>query len=249
MLHESQTIPKPKFELFVGAKIGRLTIIGERVRYKETFKHPCRCICGKEVLIIQQNLRTGKAQSCGCRAIEGRTKHGHRISGKRDPEYYTWVSMKDRCLNPRNKQYANYGGRGISVCEEWVASYEEFLNAVGRRPSNKHSLDRYPNNDGNYEPGNVRWATQTEQARNRRNNVLIAFRDQAKCLMDWCREFNLPFPVVRVRLSELGWTIEAALTTPIDAVNRSDSSRKSWITRKANLAKLKESEVTTDVNS
>src|SRR5262245_10496757 len=83
------------------------------------------------------------------------------------PEYQAWNSAKQRCTNPNDGSYSRYGGRGIRMCDEWVNSFEAFYNYIGPRPSSNHSLDRYPNNDGNYEPGNCRWATKSEQAKNR----------------------------------------------------------------------------------
>ncbi len=95
-------------------------------------------------------------------------KHGHTSRTSRTPTYFSWQAMKMRCLNPRHKKFYLYGGRGISVCERWLESFDNFLSDMGERPDGK-TLDRYPNKDGNYEPGNCRWATQTEQLSNRRS--------------------------------------------------------------------------------
>lgn len=93
------------------------------------------------------------------------TTHGHASNGKDTPEYRAWCAAKNRCRNTKDAAYSNYGGRGIECRFE---TFAEFLDAVGLRPSDKHSLDRYPDNDGHYEKGNVRWATRTEQNSNRR---------------------------------------------------------------------------------
>lgn len=98
-------------------------------------------------------------------------KRGKKIDGylaRKHPNYMTWARLKSRCNNKNNKSYKNYGGRGIKVCERWLNSFENFCHDMGVRPSLKHSIDRYPNNDGNYEPKNCRWATATQQALNRR---------------------------------------------------------------------------------
>jgi hypothetical protein len=98
----------------------------------------------------------------------GNTKHGYGSRWTRNPTYQAWLNMKKRCTKPNCKDWEYYGGRGIKVCERWLHSFENFLEDVGERPEGR-SLDRYPNNDGNYEPGNVRWATRSEQMSNRRS--------------------------------------------------------------------------------
>lgn len=102
----------------------------------------------------------------------------------RTPEYAAWVNMKERCGNPKLRDYHRYGGRGIRVCDRWNDSYEAFLSDMGRRPSPSHSLDRYPNSDGNYEPGNCRWATRIEQARNKSDNRRVIVNGAAVCITE-----------------------------------------------------------------
>ena len=114
-----------------------------------------------------QSVRNGWSKSCGCYQHEVQTKHGMWKS----TEYRVWAGMKQRCHNPACKHFLRYGGRGISVCQRWRDSFQDFLADVGRRPSMRHSLDRWPNNDGNYEPGNTRWATREEQRANTRSVI------------------------------------------------------------------------------
>jgi lambda repressor-like predicted transcriptional regulator len=132
----------------------------------------------------------------------------------RTAEYRAWKQMYDRCYNKKNKMYADYGGRGIGVHPSWVGAgtFELFFAEVGRRPSGKHSLDRR-DNDKDYEPGNVRWATKEEQARNKRNNVMLSYAGTTQCLAEWARCAGLDAETLSSRL-EKGWPLEQALLTP-----------------------------------
>jgi hypothetical protein len=133
----------------------------------------CSCDCGATTVVPAGSLRSGHTKSCGCfqreQVRERHTKHGHSSGGARQdsPTYMSWIAMKSRCFNPNRKKYIEYGGRGITVCDRWKDSFANFLSDVGERPLGK-TLDRYPNNDGNYEPSNTRWATSSEQMSNRR---------------------------------------------------------------------------------
>lgn len=123
----------------------------------------CRCVCGATSEILSTSLFNGNTKSCGCLKIESQTTHGR----SQTPEYRTWAHMHQRCTNPKHKRFADWGGRGIKVCDRWQ-SFEAFLEDMGERPSAGHSIDR-ENNDGNYEPGNCRWATRSQQQSNKRS--------------------------------------------------------------------------------
>jgi len=135
-----------------------------------------RCICGREDDILGQALRDGKANQCkDCRAKEfilRGTTHGQARQGKITTEFRIWTGMIDRCTNPRSDHWKWYGERGIQICDRWKNSFESFFADMGPRPKGL-SLDRFPNNDGNYEPGNCRWATPKEQIANQRKHGLI----------------------------------------------------------------------------
>lgn len=151
-----------------GQTFGKLTVIGrDESRKGVEARWRCACICGGSTTTTGSNLRRGRTTSCGCAVADfnrrTRTTHGAR----RTPEYEIWCSMIKRCENPNHHAYSRYGGRGISVHPEWRADFAAFLRDVGSRPSPDLSLDRI-DNDGNYEPGNVRWATAKQQANNRR---------------------------------------------------------------------------------
>jgi len=160
-----------------GRRFGRILVIcrdgSDRQGYATWV---CRCDCGRTTVCIGRKLRAGRVRSCGCLRREG-TKRRHGMKYTR--EYAAWKSMKDRCLNPQNKDWAYYGGRGITVCQEWRDSFEAFFAHIGPRISPKHSIDRI-DNDGDYVPGNIRWATGRQQCLNRRrrnaNGVLVPAR-------------------------------------------------------------------------
>lgn len=139
----------------------RLIQISERVGRYARF----RCECGTEKDMYFYDVLTGHTKSCGCYNIDKLTKHGMHKS----PEYQCWGDMKDRCFNEKNPHYKDYGGRGITVFPEWVASFESFYKYIGERPSNKYSIERVDNDKG-YEPSNVKWATRSEQVLNRRKS-------------------------------------------------------------------------------
>lgn len=141
--------------------------------------------------------------------------HGGASSGK-TPTYRCWLGIKKRCCNLKEPAYYKYGGRGIIVCERWINSFENFLADVGERPSSLHSLDRI-DNDGNYEPGNVRWATSSEQARNRRSNHILSVGGVEKPMIEWCEQYKARYDRVIQRI-RLGWTPYLALTMPPDNV-------------------------------
>lgn len=153
--------------------------------------------------------------SCGCigRPVPTRSKEKH---GKRwTPEYSAWLGMIGRCTNQKDASYQYYGDRGITVCDRWLNSFQSFYEDMGDRPSSDMSLDRFPNVDGNYEPGNVRWATDHQQRLNQRRSKKYAFRDQELYLIEWCKFLNIPKNTLCNRLIMRKWTVEEALTTPL----------------------------------
>lgn len=175
-----------------GKSFGRLTVVhvshlAFRGPYRKRWMYfwKCQCKCGKEIVTDGGSLRSGSSQSCGCLLRDAITKHGL----SKHPLYQTWKGMKDRCSKTTSVSYPGYGGRGISVCERWQ-SLHHFVSDMGERPSPDHSLDRI-NNDGNYEPGNVRWAIKKEQGQNTRFNVNITHDGKTLCLTEWARELGV----------------------------------------------------------
>ena len=173
------------------------------------------CDCGVAKFVDSWSLRTGKVKSCGCYGrlarIKANTKHGHHRRGKTTSEYSTWANMLARCFDSKHKDFHLYGGRGITVCDAWK-DFSTFLAAVGSKP-NGHTLDRV-NVDVGYEPGNVRWATNKEQARNKRNNRVLEHNGKSMCVADWVDETGLSSSLIINRIEYLGWSVEKTLSTP-----------------------------------
>lgn len=176
----------------------------------------CACDCGVQKEIDSNVLRQGDTLSCGCyrsemksRMIrEIRTTHGR----SRSSIYSIWCKMRERCKNPKESSFSRYGGRGISVCERWDSSFENFLSDVGERPKGK-TLDRI-DNSGNYEPSNCRWATPKEQAWNTRRNRYFEADGETLILSEWAKRLGTSTDTIDLRL-KAGWPVEQALTHPI----------------------------------
>lgn len=191
----------------IGRTYGQLTITGVisaeqrpsrdsgRKRNRRRYVYEARCSCGK-VLAVRDNRLTGDKAKRACPrcAMVAARQHPSQL-----PKYTleekrlasTWRKMIDRCTNPKNPQYQNYGGRGIQVCEAWRQSLPAFAAHIGPRPSRAHTLDR-DDNDGHYEPGNVRWATPHVQANNKRSNVTYRWEGEEHTLAEWARLIDKP---------------------------------------------------------
>jgi len=201
----------------IGSHFERWTVVSFSHKRGEHIYWNCRCECGAIRPVRQRLLKNGKSRSCGClqkevarKLAESRTTHGKTDT----PEYETWQHIIDRCFNPKNKQYKDYGGRGISMDSGWRKSFPDFLAAVGPRPSAGYSIDRYPDNNGDYYPGNVRWATATEQNRNRRSNHVLEFDGQKRTMSEWAGILGINLQTLASRLNLMKWPVDKALTLP-----------------------------------
>ncbi len=192
-----------------GRRFGRWVVVALASSRSQKRLWLCRCDCGEERVVRGDHLNSGASQSCGCLVpllmATIKTTHGKC----RTSEYRIWESMIARCTKPHVREYRWYGERGIAVCDRWLASFEAFLSDMGERPTGK-SLDRYPDNNGNYEPGNCRWATPKEQVYNSRT-VMRAVAGYPS-LAEAARANGLKVRTVRARL-ERGWSAEEAVTT------------------------------------
>jgi hypothetical protein len=201
-----------------GEKYGRLTVL-EHVPNSPGAKDTnarwlCRCDCGTTKVVYGQDLGRGKVVSCGCWNAEKRVKHGMSHTHV----YDVWSLMRDRCNNPNNPSYHNYGGRGIRVCERWN-SFNDFLADMGERPDG-YEIDR-KNNDGNYEPSNCQWISRQRNLNNKRNNRLLELNGQTHTIAEWSRITGLSWLTIRQRL-RYGWTVERTLTEPVKNLKRKE---------------------------
>lgn len=172
-------------EEFIGRRFGRLVVI-EYKNYKNTY---VECDCGNQKRVCAGSLSRGLTTSCGCvrREMLGSRNRTHGMTGLR--EYSIWKNIKSRCFNKSNPRYERWGGRGITMCERWALSFTDFLADMGSCPE-KFSIDRI-NNDGNYEPGNCRWASPQEQANNTRRNIIVEHEGRRQNVSQWARELGL----------------------------------------------------------
>ena len=153
----------------------------------------CKCECGTEIVKKGALLRFSRPHNCGCKTKELLHQRfiTHGVAGKeRAPEYRSWYAMKQRCLNPKHKQYDNYGGRGIKICQEWIDSFEKFFEAMGPAPKG-FELDR-KDVGGDYEPDNCKWSSHQDQQRNKQNTVWVEFEGKTVALVSLAEKFGLP---------------------------------------------------------
>lgn len=189
-----------------GLRSGKLTAIKPTGRRRHGTEWECICDCGKTHIARSSKLTRGEVRSCGC--TRGAALRTHGLS--KTPEYGAWMSMVLRCTNPLNNRWHTHGARGISVCQRWLDSFEDFLSDMGCKPHPNLSLER-KDNDGNYTPGNCTWATSRDQADNRRTTIRIKIDGRVQSLKAWCRELSLPYLRTWKRIYMYGWSLERAL--------------------------------------
>lgn len=207
----------PRIDL-TGQTFGRLTVTGYHGGARTpsgsiTHRWACRCACGAMRAIVAAKLRSGHVRSCGCLRVEMTsarfTTHGAAPVRGRSATYRSWAAMIMRCENPARWQFKYYGGRGITVCARWRADFAAFLADMGERPEGC-TLDRV-DNDGNYEPGNCRWATLAEQARNSRRARIVEHAGEQLSVAAWSERTGIPATLIASRLRR-GWSAARALS-------------------------------------
>ena len=206
-----------------GARFGRLIIESQTRTVRHNRVWLCLCDCGNRKEIIEYNLKSGHTKSCGCLSRDSTasrfTEHGKCAT----PEYWAWSNMIQRCTNPKNKRYKQYGARGITVCEPWRSSFTVFLRDIGQKPSPRHTLERI-NNDGNYEPSNCKWATYKEQSQNQRFRFLpLTFDNKPITVQEIADLAGIKYSAACARLRR-GWTIDEVIRIPLGTKRSADAS-------------------------
>ena len=175
----------------------------------------CECDCGTQRVVLGNSLRRGESTNCGCVAKEKLRKINTKHNKKRHPLYSVWIGMKKRCLNKNDHAYMYYGGRGVTIHNEWINHFQSFYNwAIKNGYKRNLTLDRIDVN-GNYEPSNCRWTDKKTQARNRRSNFNITYNNETKCLTEWSEILGINRGTLKSRILRSKWSIEKAFTTPI----------------------------------
>jgi len=199
----------PNFKDITGQKFGRLLTISPAYSKNDRWYWNFLCDCGNKTTKNGKDVRAGHTKSCGCQRLNPDIKtHGMTKS----PTYKSWCKIKERCNNPKVINYPRYGGRGITVCDRWVNSFENFYADMGERPANT-SIDRI-DNSGNYEPFNCRWASLKTQANNARSNRIIEYHGESHTLSEWCDIKGINYNTFCGRFFR-GWSIERAFTQPV----------------------------------
>lgn len=212
----------PPLKDLKGKRFGRLTVLGRGDSYinpngTSRVVWNCLCDCGNTTNVFASALTQGLTRSCGCYKSEVKrkqlTKHGELSNGNDSRLYLSWECMKSRCYNPHNDFYYRYGGRGISVCDEWKDSFANFREwALGNGYKDGLTIDRVDVN-GNYEPSNCRWATSKEQANNKCTSHFVTYKGKTKTITQWSESTGLSYATLLGRIKR-GWNVEKMLTTP-----------------------------------
>jgi hypothetical protein len=192
-----------------GSRFERLIVLKKDASISVRSYWVCQCDCGKTISVRASHLLDKTSTSCGCKKLEliskKSKKHGHYVGNRPSPTYSSWSSMRDRCGSQP-------GYESVTICDRWN-DFNAFLADMGTRPSLKHSIDRI-NPFGNYEPNNCRWATMTEQNRNKRNNHVLTYNNETLTITAWAERMKVPHSVL-YRRAKLGWPSEKIITKPV----------------------------------
>ena len=224
-----------KIKDLTGERFGQLLVLKYKGSANNNSTWDCVCDCGNIKTFYANNLKGGTTKSCGHKKITSSPEKDVCIlkgyvtidSDLRTVEYTTWAHMKSRCYNKKNKNYKNYGGRGITICDEWKECFFNFLSDMGLKPTPQHSIERIENNKGYYKE-NCKWAVMLEQQNNRRSNHHITLNGETHTLAQWCRIKKLRYDSVKKRI-KIGWNPQDAFEIPftqniaLSIINKSET--------------------------
>lgn len=207
-------------------RFGKLVVVKKTGHDKHrNVKWLCQCDCSKFSEVVGRDLHCGDTKSCGClrkdivrKTGKKNTQHGHCSKNKSSITYESWHAMLQRCINPKNHSYHDYGGSGIKVCDRWLV-FQSFLEDMGDRPSTLHTIDRIKNNYG-YKKENCRWATYRQQQRNKKNNRKETYKGITRLVIEWAEKYKIPYGRLWKRLYVSGWSIERSLTESVQKPKR-----------------------------
>jgi hypothetical protein len=209
-----------KFIDLTGRTFGRLTVLRRILpNSRGKVKWVCRCVCGKSVVVAGTALKSGNTTSCGCYNREQCRLRGMLHGQCGSKIYSTYHGIIARCYNKEAGSYPDYGGRGIKVCDRWREGFENFYSDMGDPPTPDHSIDRIDCN-GDYEPGNCRWADWETQCNNKNNTRFLEFAGESKSITQWSHSLGMAKLTLYDRVTKLGWSAEKALTTPVRKRNK-----------------------------
>lgn len=198
----------------VGQKFNMWTVLGPAEPTSSGIRQfLCQCECGIIKPVVGSNVTRGRSACCGCTKAEVSRRNFTTHGQSEAPEYGIWKGMRERCRNVNHAAYDRYGGAGVRVCDRWN-NFGVFLSDMGPRPSLRHSVDRYPNARGNYEPGNCRWATPSEQSRNQPSRKTLTYCGQTMIPVDWAKIIGISVGTLFARLKR-GWSVERCIEIPL----------------------------------
>lgn len=205
--------PTPKFKDITAQTFGRWTVIKREADDRHGFaRWSCVCECGNEAVVLGMHLRSGHSKSCGCFHSETASETARTHGASKTKTYDAWSDMKSRCINPNSQAYHYYGARGITVCDRWLNSFENFYEDMGECPP-KLTLERRDNNLG-YCKENCSWESRKVQSNNTRSNVILEFNGKKMTIVQWARELRFNPVTISTRLSR-GWSVARTLTEPV----------------------------------
>lgn len=199
-----------------GQKINNLLVLKRIPNIGKNTAWLCKCDCGNISKVTSNHLKSKKNPTISCKECLRKRKIRHGLTNTK--EHKVWQDLRARCYRPKTSNYIHYGGRGISVCDRWRYSFENFLTDMGFAPTKEHSIDRIDVN-GNYEPANCRWATKKEQSRNTRSNKFIEINGIKKCIIEWCEIYGIKCNTYFKRV-EMGWDKIKAITHPVKKLKK-----------------------------